>query len=213
MTRTAMTLKEKAYAALRERILTGDLKPGDELTERMLVESLGMSRTPIRAALERLDVEGLARYTPNKGLVVAELSLRKAIDLYDYRIAIEGFIARKLSRSELDADDAAWFEANLREQQAACEADDYARFTEADAQFHRKLSEVYGNSEMIAAMEQLQDKLYRIALQVLKKDRSRIRVSYEDHARIIEAIRRGDTEEAAARMEEHLEFGKRILIS
>jgi len=72
----ALTLREQAYISIRTLILSGELKAGEFLTERFLVEKLGMSRTPIRAALEKLDHEGLANYTPNKGLSVADISLR-----------------------------------------------------------------------------------------------------------------------------------------
>lgn len=212
MSSTTITLKEKAYIHLRKLILNAELKPGEVLTERMLVEMLEMSRTPIRAALERLDAEGLANYTPNKGLVVAEFSIRKAIDLYDYRIAMECFVVRKLAAMEWEKNDLKWFEQNLRQQETHVEKSDNARFTEADSQFHRKLVEVYANSEIIQAMERLQDKLYQIAIGVLRKDRTRIRVSYNDHLRIYQSIQEGDPDKASQAMEEHLEFGKRILI-
>jgi DNA-binding GntR family transcriptional regulator len=212
MSGTTITLKEKAFIHLRKLILNGELKPGEVLTERMLVEMMEMSRTPIRAALERLDAEGLANYTPNKGLVVAELSLRKAIDLYDYRIAMECFVVRKLASMELEKSVLKWFEQNLRQQQTHVEKSDYALFTEADTQYHRKLVEIYANSEITQAMERLQDQLYRIAIGVLRKDRTRISVSYDDHLRIFQFIQAGEADKASQAMEEHLEFGKRILI-
>jgi DNA-binding GntR family transcriptional regulator len=212
MSGTTITLKEKAFIHLRKLILNGELKPGEVLTERMLVEMMEMSRTPIRAALERLDAEGLANYTPNKGLVVAELSLRKAIDLYDYRIAMECFVVRKLASMELEKSVLKWFEQNLRQQQTHVEKSDYALFTEADTQYHRKLVEIYANSGITQAMERLQDQLYRIAIGVLRKDRTRISVSYDDHLRIFQFIQAGEADKASQAMEEHLEFGKRILI-
>ncbi|WP_435171355.1 GntR family transcriptional regulator [Paenibacillus glycanilyticus] len=212
MSETAITLKEKAYIQLRQLILNGDLKPGDILTERTLVEMLEMSRTPIRAALERLDAQGLAKYTPNKGLVVAEVSLKRAIDLYDYRIAIESFVVRKLSALIWDPSDIKWFEENLREQECCVSSDDHAGFTKADTLFHHKLAEISGNDEIVAAMAKLQDMLYQIAMSVLRKDRARIKVSYEDHVRIFESIRSGAPEQASKQMEDHLEFGKRILV-
>lgn len=212
MSDSGATLKEKAYISLREMILKGKLRPGEALTERSLVEMLGMSRTPIRAALERLEVEGMANYAPNKGLSVAEISLNKTVELYDYRIAMEGFVVRKLSLRIWEAEDIRWFGDNLEQQARHVAADDHAKFTELDYLFHLKLAEVNGNAEIIQAMEQLQGRLYHIALSVLKKDRSRIKVSFEDHVRIFNAVREGNTAEAFKAMEEHLEFGKRILV-
>jgi len=210
---TAVTLKEKAYIELRKSILNGDLKPGEFLTERMLVEMLGMSRTPIRSALERIDVEGLAKYTPNKGLVVSEISVTQVVEFFDFRMAIEGYIAKRLATRAWSEAEIASLRDNLREQVRCVEANDFARFTAADAAFHRLLADVYDNAEIARTMERLQDMLYRMALRVLRKDLSRIRTSYEDHLRIFELILDGRGEEAAALMEEHLDFGKRTLLS
>ena len=173
---------------------------------------LGMSRTPIRSALERLDADGLANYTPNKGLIVAELTLKRAIDLYDFRSAIECYVVKRLAQQELDEEALNWFEVNLCEQEQYMSSNDFSSFTKADAAFHSKLMELNGNSEIIQAVEQLQDKLYQVALRVLRKDRGRIGVSYKDHARIFTFIREGSPEEAFLAMEQHLEYGKRILI-
>jgi DNA-binding GntR family transcriptional regulator len=207
------TLKETAYLKLRAMILNGELNPGDFLTERMLVEQLEMSRTPIRAALERLDVEGLANYTPNKGLVVAELSLGKAVDIYDFRMAMESYVVRKLANRAWTKEEIEWFDLNLALQRKHAEQNDYTLFTDADSQFHLKLAQTYENWEIVQAMEQLQDKLYRIALNVLRKDPSRIQVSYEDHEQILAHIIQKEPDKAVERMVRHLEFGKRILIS
>ncbi|MFD2612938.1 GntR family transcriptional regulator [Paenibacillus gansuensis] len=210
---TAVTLKEKAYAELRKSILNGELKPGDFLTERMLVEQLEMSRTPIRAALERLDAEGLAKYTPNKGLVVTDISISQASDIYDFRMAMECFVAGRLALRRWSPEDIGWFRSNLRLQEKCVQEDDHPGFTEADALFHRKLAEVYENNEILQTMDRLQDKLYQIALRVLKKDRTRIRQSFQDHMEIFEHILQGKQNEAAKAMETHLEYGKKILIT
>lgn len=198
---------------MRQRILNGELPPGEFLTERMLVELLGMSRTPIRSALERLDAEGLAKYTPNKGLIVSEISVTQVMEFFDFRVAIEGYMVKRLAARAWNDREIEWFRGNLQEQKAFVEANDFARFTEADAAFHRGLANLYDNSEISRTMDRLQDKLYRIALQVLRKDITRIQASFEDHIRIFELILSGDGAAAARQMEDHLEFGKRILVT
>lgn len=208
----AVTLKEKAYVELRQLILSGKLEPGETLTERMLVEMLSMSRTPIRAALERLDAEGLAKYTPNKGLVVTELSLDKIVDFFDFRIAMECHVVRKLARRSMESELLHWFEHNLREQEQHVQNNDFEAFTAADSAFHLMLSKSYGNKEILHTMEHLQDRLHQVALKVLRKDVTRIGVSHQDHVRIFHCVKEGNGDEAHAVMEQHLEFGKRILI-
>jgi Transcriptional regulators len=208
----AATLKEKAYLQLKQLIREGRFQSGEMLTERHLVEMLEMSRTPIRAALERLEAEGLVQYTPNKGIQLLEISLQRAVDLYDFRMAIETYIARKLSACILTSEQIEKVQANLDEQKFHMQKDDYEAFTKADLEFHLLLAHYHENLEMIHAIDRLQNQLFRIALNVMRKDRNRIRVSYEDHVSIFEHIRSGDAAGAGETMLRHLEFGKQILV-
>ncbi len=208
----SVTLKEKAYEQLRKLILNGNIQSNEHLTEKHLVEQLGMSRTPIRAALERLAVEGLVAYSPNKGLSLPELSIQRVVDFFDFRMALEGYIVFKLSQRHWDDKDMAWFRANLAKQAEFAQSRDFAAFTRKDIEFHRKLAALYENQEMVSMMDNLQDKLFLTGLRVLKKDNSRIQKSYEDHRDILEAMIAGKAEEARRLMIEHLEFGARILV-
>ncbi|QGQ94992.1 GntR family transcriptional regulator [Paenibacillus psychroresistens] len=206
------TLKEKAYVKLREWLMNGHFTPGEFLTERNLVEKLEMSRTPIRAALERLEAEGHVSYTPNKGIFVKELSIDKVIHFYDFRIAIESFVAKKLAGLSLSSEQIAWFEDNLSRQKSCVDNRDYALFTTIDSEFHLGLANLYGNLEIVQTMERLQDRLYQIALKVLQKDITRIQISYENHLNIFKFITNGDADGASTEMTQHLEYGKRILL-
>lgn len=208
-----LTLKEKAYIILKKQILDGTYRPGEFLTERALVDDLKMSRTPIRAAIERLEVEGLINHSPNQGLVVAELSLSKAVDIYDLRISLEAHVVRKLSLRDWTNEEKEWFTNNLKEQKQCLEERNYPSFTILDADFHNKLVFLYENEEMIKIMENIQDQLQLIAIKVLRKESKRIVQSYEDHLNIYQNIIAGNDEEAARLITTHLEFGKRILIS
>jgi DNA-binding GntR family transcriptional regulator len=207
-----VTLKEKAYIQLREWLMNGNYKHGEFLTERNLVEKLEMSRTPIRAALERLEAEGHVSYTPNKGIYVTELSMDKVIHFYDFRIAIESFVVTKLAALRLSAEQSAWLQDNLVQQKASVDSHNYPQFTTLDSAFHLKLAAIYGNIEIEQTMERLQDRLYQIAIRVLQKDSTRIQVSYENHQNIFKYITNGQAEAAANEMIQHLEFGKRILL-
>jgi len=208
----ASTLKEKAYLQLKKLIREGKFQTGDMLTERHLVELLQMSRTPIRAALERLEAEGLVQYTPNKGIQLLEISLQRAADIYDFRMAIETYIARRLSACILTNEQIGMVQANLDEQKFHVQKDDYESFTRADLEFHLLLARFYENQEMIHAIDRLQNQLFRIAMNVLRKDRNRIQVSYQDHVAIFEHVRKGDAAGAEEAMMRHLEYGKRILV-
>lgn len=205
-----ITLKEKAYIQLRDLILNGELQPGQFLTERELVNRLGMSRTPIRSALERLEVEGYIINSPNKGPVVAEISAKKAADIYDIRIALESHVSKKLSLNHLDEKQLEWFKQNLKEQKKYIVLKDYVAFSLKDAEFHKKLILIYNNTEIIRIFEQIQNKLQLLALKVFRTDIADLQVYYDDHQKIIDFIQLGESEKAQEKMIMHLEFGKNI---
>ena len=90
----ASTLEEKVYNILEDQILSQKLRAGDSVTEMKLSKELGVSRTPVREALQRLDREGLIKLRPNKGAVVVGISERDLIDIYKIRTRLEGLAAR-----------------------------------------------------------------------------------------------------------------------
>ena len=87
-------IREKVFLSLREAILKGYLKSGERLVEKELAEKMGVSRTPIREALRKLDLEGLVLYTPRKGVIVAGVSAKDALEIYPVRAVLEGLAAR-----------------------------------------------------------------------------------------------------------------------
>lgn len=206
------SLKHKSYQELRHLILSGRLEPGQFLSERSLVERLGMSRTPIRAALERLEAEGFVKQSPNQGIIVEAFSITKAIEVYDLRMALESHFVRLLTNRGLTKEEVKILESNLEEQKLLMEEDDQELFSIKDYQFHMKLAEFYGNKEIIQTMENIYDKCNMIALNVLRKDLGRIKVAYKDHSTIFKHILSGEPEIAVAETVQHLEFGKKILI-
>ena len=87
-------LKEQAYEQIKSRLLNNNYPPGSFLAERRLAENLGMSKTPVRAALERLELEGFITVSPQQGIVVRELSVREIADQYELRAALESYTLR-----------------------------------------------------------------------------------------------------------------------
>lgn len=98
--------KNRAYDKLKSRFFNNQYEPGTNLSERQLAEELGMSKTPVKTALERLEMEGFITVSPQSGIVVRELSDAEIADIYDVRIALEGFvlksIAGKLSPGQIE---------------------------------------------------------------------------------------------------------------
>src|SRR5262252_182499 len=90
-------LKEQAYERLKRGLLNNDYPPGSFLSERQLAENLGMSKTPVKAALERLESEGFIAVSPQQGIVVRELSVQEIADQYEIRAALESYAVRTIA--------------------------------------------------------------------------------------------------------------------
>jgi len=207
----ALLLKEKAYREIHKAILHEIFRPGEFLSERRLIEYLGMSKTPIKSALDRLEAEGFVQVWPKQGIVVKELSYDRIRDIFELRLALELFVCELVS-GKLRPEQALEFERNLELQYKTAEAGDEAGFTQADSDFHILLSRCSGNAEIHSVMKMYQDHLFRSALKVLKRVPNRMQAAYRDHLAIYEALGAGETERARQLMRDHLNFGKGILV-
>jgi DNA-binding GntR family transcriptional regulator len=204
-------LKERAYADIKRQILSGALAPGSFLAERQLAARLGMSKTPVRSALERLESEGFLSISPQQGAIVRDLSVHEIADQYEIRMALETFVARALA-GKLTAEQVGLVRANLREQHANLRAGDVDRGVALDEDFHALFCEFLGNQEVLRVMGQLRDKTHRVIFRVFTINRERMVKSYDEHRGIGEAIIGGDASLAASRIEEHLRYGMEFLL-
>jgi len=203
-------LKDVAHDQIKERILAGTLPPGTFLSERHLARELGMSKTPVRLAIERLALEGFVAVSPRQGIVVTGMQLDEAADQFEMRIAVECHTVRRLA-GRLTADQVQVLEGNLAAHHAAAVVQDAARARELDTDFHLLLCGYLGNREFQRVMERLREKLIRAISTVLQRQSQRMLESNAEHRGILEAVLAGDGEEAARRMEAHLEVGRRFL--
>lgn len=204
-----LTLWQRVYDHLRERILSGALHPGAELAEVALSEELGVSRGPIREAIGRLASEGLVTVRPRRGAVVCSLSKEEFLELYQVREALE-LMAVKLAVPRLRAED---FEAlgGLMEAMAHhAERDEVDDFFEANAAFHGRLLEASGNAKLQELYRQLLGQLGRYRLRSLML-RGNLQRSVAEHAAILRAAKRGDAQRAAHLMSEHIRVPQRSL--
>lgn len=206
----AELLKEKAYRLIHEAILNETFQPGQFLSERRLIDFLGMSKTPIKSALDRLEAEGFVQVSPKQGIIVKELSHDKVRDIFELRTALELFICEQIA-GRLKPDEIGQLERNLEEQKRAAEEGDETGFTRADSDFHLLLSRFSGNAEVHAVMTMYQAHLYRFALRVIRRVPNRMGSSYEDHRNIVSALIGGDLALSQRLVREHLAFGKNVL--
>lgn len=209
-TKPTILLKEKAYQAIREAILNETFPPGEFLSEKVLIEYLSMSKTPIKSALDRLETEGFVTVSPKQGIIVKELSITKARDIFELRTALELFVCELLS-GNLKSEQVARLREIVNKQKKAAETGDEEAFTKADTEFHVYLCYCSGNAEIDHLMNNYQAHLYRFALRVIRRVPNRMIEAYQDHERILSALMEGDTDGSKLQMREHLNFGKTIL--
>jgi DNA-binding GntR family transcriptional regulator len=205
-------LKERAYTEIKQRILSGDLGPGSFLSERQMALQLGMSKTPVRAALERLEQEGMVAISPQQGILVRDLSVHEIADQYEIRAALETFVLRSVA-GRLTAVQADRLRANLEAQEANCLDCDVERSVALDTEFHMLFCEFLGNQEILRVMGQLRARIHRVISKVYRINAGRVSSSCAEHRAIAEAVLNGDAAAAARLIEEHLECGKRHLLS
>jgi DNA-binding GntR family transcriptional regulator len=205
-------LKDRAYDRIKHRLLNNDYPPGMFLSERQLAENLGMSKTPVKAALERLESEGFISVSPQQGIVVREPSVHEIADLYEIRSALESYTLRAVA-GRLTADQAARLRDNLKAQARLRGSGDVARGVELDAAFHCLFVEFLGNREILRVIVQLREKMQRVVTQVFRLCPVRIDTSYDEHAAIAAAVTGGAGDRAADLLIRHLEQGKQLILS
>jgi len=205
-------LKDLAYDSIKQRIQDSTFAPGHFLSERQLSSLLQMSKTPVKAALERLEAEGFIAVSPQQGIVVRDLSVHEIADQFELRLAVESFVLRRIA-GKLSDDQAARLADNLRWQRQAARQADVAASVRLDTEFHTLFCEFYGNREFLRVMLQLREKMHRVVTRVLSHIPDRLTSSFREHKALADAVLAGEPDQAATTLEEHLNFGKQQLLA
>ncbi|HEV7225961.1 MAG TPA: GntR family transcriptional regulator [Pirellulales bacterium] len=202
-------LKDTAYQKLKESILSGQFPPGSFLAERQLTGLLGMSKTPIRAALEHLESEGLVSVSPQQGIVVREISPREIFDVFDIRHALEPHVARSLAARHAD-EQIGQLKSHLAIQEVVYAQNRVLEATRLDREFHMLLCGLHGNCEIIRVLDHVWDKIFREVVRILGQKQGRMLASIEEHRAIVDAIASGDCDSAQGKMVDHIHHTKRF---
>ncbi|WP_422124351.1 GntR family transcriptional regulator [Planococcus sp. X10-3] len=202
-------LKEVAYTKIKESILNGQFAPGDFLSERELIEILGMSKTPIKSALERLETEGFLIISSKQGIVINDLSIERILDIYDLRTALETYNCRQLT-GKLTESQSKELEENLKNTEEVVSENDVKGFTILDHQFHLLICKFVGNQEIYRILLNYNDHLQRITYRHLDKDPTRMREFLQEHTMLFECLLNGDLRSIEV-MENHLQDSKKKL--
>ncbi|WP_144558108.1 GntR family transcriptional regulator [Shouchella miscanthi] len=197
-----MLLKDVAYEKIKSKILEEHYEPGQFLSERTLIDELGMSKTPIKNALVRLESEGFVTVSSKQGIIVIDISIERINDIYNLRIALETYSCQEIYQ-RITEEQIKELEENIEATKLAAMNKDVKAFATLDHEFHLAISEVAGNSEITKILLNYQDHLRRITLRHLKKDPNRVQKFYAEHVDILEALKNKDGD-CSSLMKKHL---------
>jgi len=204
-------LREQAYQRLKELVLRGQLSKMPFLSERRLAKELGMSNTPVRSAVERLELEGMLSIGPQRGIQVRELSRREIVDHFEIRQSLEALVMRKVAGG-LEPEQIVALDANVAAFEASVKAGDIPECIARDGDFHLLLAEFSGNADVERVLRQLRDRIFRVILRVIEHVPTRMRESVEEHRRIVRLLVAGDAKGASKLMTQHLRDGLKALV-
>ena len=193
---------ERVYTHIKQAVLDRRYEGGTLLTEGELADAVGVSRTPVREALLKLEVEGLIKLYPKKGALVLAVSAQEIRDVVETRLLVEEFAVRKAVPAPAAL--VTRLEELLAEQKRHANAGDLAAFAVSDRCFHAEIVKHAGNEILSRLYDQLRDRQLRMGVAMMQALPDRITRNHEEHSEILERIRAGDADGAAACVRGHL---------
>jgi len=193
---------DQAYAEIRRRILDNYYAPGHHVLEQELAADLGMSRTPVREALVKLQNERFVQLIPRHGMRVVPLSIQELREVYEVLTSLELTAIERLARAELDEEALAAIEKPVDEMDLAVRKKDVDAWAKADERFHRTLVTLCGNQRLAAMVEMLWEQGHRARMTTVRL-RASLDQSNREHRAVLDAIRQRDWRQARARHAKH----------
>jgi len=207
-------LRDVVFETLRDAIIKQVLKPGERLMEIQLADEMGVSRTPVREAIRKLELEGLVVMVPRKGAYVAGVSMKDIHEVYEVRAALEmlavSLAAERITDEELDALE----RQVLRESEAEANADEHSldNIIYIDSSFHDIIYQAAHNQRLVQFVNILQEQLQRFRAASLSRP-GRSKTALDEHKQIVEALAERNGELAAKLAKEHIENAENAMIS
>lgn len=196
------SLVVRAYEEIKEKIIKVYFLPGQYLNESAICDLLGLGRTPVHQALQRLEIDGLVEIMPRKGVIVLPDSIAEIIKILESRMAVEPELARHAAE-KATPESAAELYALASTQKTDDEMSDIDAFTTSDRAFHRKLADMSGNQMLSDFARNLHERSWRYWYLHLWQTLD-IGASNNQHTAIADAVSAGDGEAAAEAMRQHI---------
>ena len=203
-------LREVVCESLRDAIRRGVLKPCERLMEIQLAVELGVSRTPVREAIRKLELEGYVIMMPRCGTYVASMSIRDINEIFEIRTALEslsnGLAAERITDEELES-----LQRLLVMIGGYVEEGNMDKIVETDIEFHDLLYKAARNSRLVGIISNLREQLTRFRTLSMSYP-GRLETTLEEHREIVEAIAEGDVKRAKKAAEHHMEMSEKTLL-
>ncbi len=203
-------LRELVFEYIRKLIIKGDLKPGERLMEVELADKMGVSRTPIREAIRKLELEGLVIMEVRKGAYVADVSIKETIDILEVRSVLEG-LAAAIAAEKITEDEIKDLEEINRVFEIAVKNNDTDTMIEKDTEFHNLIFKASRNTKLVQMVYSLQELVMRFRVIYFNEFKRAVEMPKE-HKAMHEAILARDSEKASYYAKLHIDMLKQTLL-
>ena len=205
-----LPLRDVVFNTLRQAILTGELKPGERLMEIHLANRLGVSRTPIREAIRKLELEGLVIMIPRRGAEVAQITEKSMNDVLEVRRALDA-LCTELACDRISADELDELRLACQKFEEMVKTKDLKKIVQADVALHNIIVQATRNQRLVQLINNLSEQMYRYRFEYLK-DYSQHEKLVEEHRIIYESIVAKDKETASKAAKIHIDNQEKAII-
>ena len=205
-----LPLRDVVFNTLRKAILKGELKPGERLMEIALAERLGVSRTPVREAMRKLELEGLVVMIPRRGAQVANITEKDLNDVLEVRIALEN-LSIENACARMTEEQLAELKRAGRNFEETIKEGNLVKLAEADVAFHEVIYKASDNRRLNQVLNNLREQIYRYRVEYLKEEETR-NVLVKEHEEIYGAIKNRDVKKAQEISFRHIENQREAII-
>lgn len=205
-----LPLRDVVFNTLRQAILKGELKPGERLMEIALADKLGVSRTPIREALRKLEQEGLVVMIPRRGAQVADITEKDLNDVLEVRIALENLSVEKACK-RMTEEQIKKLGLAAREFERTTAENNLVKLAEADVAFHEIIYQAADNQTLNQVQSNLREQIYRYRVEYLKDEEMRNQL-VKEHEQLYLAMKERNVEKAQEISFHHIENQRKGII-
>ncbi|OGO79202.1 MAG: GntR family transcriptional regulator [Clostridiales bacterium GWB2_37_7] len=203
-------LREVVFETMRNAIISGDLKPGERLMEVQMAEALGVSRTPVREAIRKLELEGLVIMLPRKGAFIADLSVKDLTEVMEIRASLEG-LAAGLAAIRIDQEEIEELEIKALKFHKSIENDDVEELILMDLEFHDAIFRASRNDRLIQLNNNLREQVQRFR-EIYHKKVNKSKETSKEHYEMVEAISNRDSDKAEKLARRHIENAEKSIL-